>query len=40
MITGNVIAKRIEEQLVARNRICEDFFQREAVRLAAACRDM
>jgi D-sedoheptulose 7-phosphate isomerase len=34
------LATRIEEQLFERNRLCEDFFSREAPRLALACRDM
>jgi len=34
------LAKRVEDQLQERNQICEDFFAREAPRLAVACREM
>jgi D-sedoheptulose 7-phosphate isomerase len=34
------LAKRVEDQLLERNQICEDFFSREAHRLASACREM
>ena len=34
------LASQIEERLLLRNRIVEDFFSREAFRLAEACRDM
>src|SRR5207237_8565933 len=32
--------KRVEDRLLDRNRRCEDFFAREAVRLAHASREM
>ncbi|HUI42883.1 MAG TPA: SIS domain-containing protein [Terriglobia bacterium] len=34
------LATRVEDQLLERNRLCEDFFEREAGRLALACREM
>lgn len=34
------LAVRVEGQLLERNRICEEFFAREAGRLALACREM
>jgi len=34
------LAMRVEESLVARNRLYEEFFEREAFRLAEACREM
>jgi len=34
------LASQIEERLLTRNRIVEDFFSREAPRLAEACRSM
>src|SRR5438477_9072389 len=34
------LAKRVEDGLLERNRICEEFFSREALRLAHACREM
>ena len=34
------LATQIEERLLARNQIVEDFFSREALRLAEACRSM
>jgi D-sedoheptulose 7-phosphate isomerase len=37
--TGH-LASHVEEQLLERNRVCEDFFAREAGRLALACREM
>ena len=40
MSTAKYLATRIEEQLLERNRVCEEFFSREAGRLALACRDM
>ncbi len=40
MATGCQLATQIEERLGARNRIYEDFFTREALRLAEACREM
>jgi D-sedoheptulose 7-phosphate isomerase len=40
MATACGLAPRVEEALAARNRICDEFFAREADRLAAACREM
>ena len=34
------VASQIEERLLARNQIVEEFFSREAFRLAEACRSM
>ena len=34
------LAKRIGDQLLERNQLCEEFFAREASRLAYACREM
>ena len=34
------LAFRVEEQFLERNRVCEQFFSREAHRLALACREM
>ena len=34
------LATRVEEALLTRNRVYEDFFAREAPRLAEACREM
>jgi D-sedoheptulose 7-phosphate isomerase len=34
------LAKRVEDQLLERNRACEEFFAREALHLAHACREM
>ena len=34
------LAKRVEDQLLERNQVCEEFFAREADRLASACREM
>ncbi|MGA2133263.1 MAG: SIS domain-containing protein [Bryobacteraceae bacterium] len=34
------LAKRIEDRLLERNQLCEEFFAREAHRLALACREM
>jgi D-sedoheptulose 7-phosphate isomerase len=34
------LASRVEQQFSERNRACEQFFSREAHRLALACRDM
>ena len=34
------LAAEVERQLLERNRIFEDFFDRESVPLAAACREM
>ncbi len=40
MATVCGLATQVEERLLARNRIVEEFFSREAVRLAEACRAM
>ena len=34
------LTKRVEDQLLERNRVCEEFFAREAQHLAVACREM
>lgn len=40
MQTACQLATHVEERLVERNQIFEDFFSREAPRLAVACREM
>jgi D-sedoheptulose 7-phosphate isomerase len=40
MPAGCELATLVEARLLGRNRICEDFFSREAPRLADACREM
>jgi D-sedoheptulose 7-phosphate isomerase len=40
MPAGLELATLVEERLLERNRLCEDFFSREARRLAEACREM
>ncbi len=40
MPAGVELATLVEERLLERNRLCEDFFAREAPRLADACREM
>ena len=40
MTTACKLASQIEERLLARNQLFEDFFSREAPRLAEACREM
>ena len=40
MLTGCQLATQIETRLAARNRVYEEFFAREALRLAEACREM
>ena len=40
MITTSKLATQIQERLLARNHLFEEFFSREAERLAAACREM
>ncbi len=40
MATMTHLAAQIEERLLARNEICDQFFHREAPRLAEACRAM
>jgi len=40
-VTSNCdLAKRVEDGLLERNQLCEEFFAREAGRLAYACREM
>ena len=40
MTTACRLANQVEERLLARNQICEEFFSREARRLAEVCREM
>ncbi len=40
MITANKLASHVEERLLARNDLFENFFAREASRLARACQEM
>jgi D-sedoheptulose 7-phosphate isomerase len=40
MITASKLATSIEEKLLERNAVLEEFFSREALRLAEACRAM
>ncbi|MEO6447153.1 MAG: phosphoheptose isomerase, partial [Gemmatimonadaceae bacterium] len=40
MLTAIDRMQRVAERLTARNALCESFFEREAVRLAEACRAM
>jgi D-sedoheptulose 7-phosphate isomerase len=40
MTTACKLASQIEERLLERNQLFEDFFSREAPRLAEACREM
>ena len=40
MPAGVELATLVEERLLERNRLCENFFAREAPRLADACREM
>jgi D-sedoheptulose 7-phosphate isomerase len=40
MATAYELATQIEQRLLERNCVFEEFFQREAVRLAEACREM
>ena len=40
MLTSSALAAQVEERLLARNQVMEDYFSREALRLAAACREM
>lgn len=40
MITALKLASQVEQRLCERNQIFEDFFAREALRLAAACQEM
>src|SRR5271169_3477261 len=40
MPTRCELASLVEERLLQRNQLCENFFSREALRLAEACREM
>jgi len=40
MITASRLATRIQQRLLSRNQLLDDFFEREALRLASACRAM
>jgi D-sedoheptulose 7-phosphate isomerase len=40
MTSGPQIASSIEQRLLERNQVCEEFFARESQALAAACRSM
>ena len=40
MLTTSKLATQIQERLLARNQLFEDFFSHEASRLATACREM
>jgi D-sedoheptulose 7-phosphate isomerase len=40
MLTRSALASRVEQSLLERNAVCEAFFEPEAPRLAAACREM
>src|SRR5271155_5079883 len=40
MATACKLASQIEERLLERNQLFEDFFSREAPRMAEACREM
>src|SRR5579864_3312095 len=40
MATACGLATQVEERLLTRNQIVEDFFSREAFRLSEACRSM
>lgn len=40
MLISSALAAQIEERLLTRNRVMEEYFSREALRLAAACRKM
>ncbi len=40
MPTRTELASLVEERLLQRNQLCEEFFAREADRLATACREM
>jgi len=40
-MTGKIeLSKQVEDRLLDRNRACDEFFAREALRLAQACRQM
>jgi D-sedoheptulose 7-phosphate isomerase len=40
LVAGTQLATYVEEELLERNRLCEDFFAREAPRLASASQEM
>ena len=40
MVKSSTLANRVDEALLERNRMCEAFFSREVLRLAAACQQM
>src|SRR6476469_7892843 len=40
MVTAVKLASQVEERLLERNELCEEFFSREARGLAEACREM
>ena len=40
MLISSALTAQIEERLLARNQVMEDYFAREALRLAAACQEM
>jgi D-sedoheptulose 7-phosphate isomerase len=40
LVAGAQLATHVEEALLDRNRLCEEFFAREAPRLALACQEM
>src|SRR6476469_6218165 len=40
MVTAVKLASQVEERLLERNELYEQFFSREAARLAEACREM
>src|SRR5579862_2872463 len=40
MLTTEKLASQVEERLVERNKLFEEFFVREAPQLAEACREM
>jgi D-sedoheptulose 7-phosphate isomerase len=40
MFAGLELATLVEERMLERNRLCENFFSREAHRLASACHEM
>ncbi len=40
LAAGTQLATHVEEALLDRNRLCEEFFAREAPRLASACQEM
>lgn len=40
MLISSALAAQIEERLLTRNQVMEDYSSREALRLAAACREM